>query len=99
MWKKALSERPPETHAALTVPLQRSITRCSSAMDPVVADLLAKAPRARATIMQAIDPYGSDLSSMKETCAALGQGYMKGEAPLVRQRASEARNRGCAFAR
>ena len=99
VWQKALTERPPETHAALTVPLQRSVSRCTAALDTVLAELLAKAPRARPVIIQALDPYGTELAGMKETCAALQQGYTKGESPLARARAAEALNRGCAFAR
>ncbi len=99
LWMKALTERPAETHAALTVPLQRSISRCTTAIDTVLGELLAKAPRARPTILQAIDPYGTELASMKDTCTALRQGYTKRESALVRARANEAVNRGCAFAR
>ncbi|MBX3219236.1 MAG: hypothetical protein KF795_01880 [Labilithrix sp.] len=99
VWKKALSERPPESHSALTVPLQRSLSRCAPQLDPVLAELLAKAPRARAAIVQAIDPYGTELAGMKETCAALKQGYTNGESALVRERAGDAQSHGCAFAR
>jgi hypothetical protein len=99
MWNKALTERAPETQSALTVPLQRSLSRCAPQLDPVMAELLAKAPRSRATIVQAIDPYGTELSNMKETCTALKAGYANGENPKVRERAREAKLRGCAFAR
>jgi hypothetical protein len=99
LWKKALTERPAEAHAALTVPLQRSISRCTEALDTVLGELLAKAPRARPVIIQGIDPYGTELASMRATCAALKQGYANGESALARARASEALNRGCAFAR
>jgi hypothetical protein len=97
MWKKALTERQPD--AAMHVPLQRSISRCSTQLDPVLAELLAKAPRARAPIIQAIDPFGVDLQTMNETCAALRQGYANGESAVVRERARDAVNRSCAFAR
>ncbi|MBX3215162.1 MAG: hypothetical protein KF850_24210 [Labilithrix sp.] len=99
VWRRALSERPAEVHAALTVPLQRSLSRCASQLDPVLAELLAKAPRARVAIVQALDPYGTELASMKETCEALAQGYVNGESALVRERADDARSRGCASAR
>ncbi len=98
VWQKALTERPADSHAALTVPLQRSISRCTVALDTVLAELLAKAPRARPVVIQAIDPYGTELAGMKETCSALKQ-YTSGETALARARASEALNRGCAFAR
>jgi hypothetical protein len=97
IWKKGLTERAAD--AALTVPLQRTISRCGPAMDPVLAELLAKAPRARPTIVQAIDPFGSELAGLKETCAALKQGYASGESPILRERANDAVGHGCLFAR
>ena len=98
VWQKALATRPPESHPALSVPLQMSIARCSSALDPIIAELLAKAPRARACIIRAIDPYGGELVDMKQTCAALKSGYANGETPLVRERANDALARGCKLA-
>jgi len=99
IWKKALSDRPAETHAALSVPLQRSLTRCSTALDPVLAELLTKAPRARAAIIQAIDPFSNDLVDLKETCNALRAGHANGEHPRIRERARDALAHGCAFTR
>ncbi len=99
IWKTALADRGPPQQGALTVPLQRSISRCASALDPVLGELLAKTPRSRSTIVRAIDPYGVELRGMKETCTALAGGYLAGEPALVRGRASEAAQRGCAFAR
>lgn len=98
LWNKALTSRPPETYPALTVPLQRSISRCTPQIDPVLAELLAKAPRARPAIIGAIDPYGTELAGMKQTCAALKAGYAKGENANTRARASEALGRGCLLA-
>lgn len=99
VWKKALAERPNETRAALTVPLQRSISRCLTALDPVMAELLAQTPRSRSSIVNAIDPYGTELANLKETCAALKKGYTKSESPGVRDRANQALARGCMLAR
>lgn len=99
VWQKALSTRPPETHAALTVPLQQSIRRCTAALDPVLAELLAKAPRARTCIMQAIDPFGGELAELAQTCAALRAGYTNGEGARIRERARDALSHGCKFAR
>lgn len=98
MWGQALTERPAETHAPLTVPLQQSIHRCASALDPVIADVLAKTPGARTCIVQAIDPYGGDLSDMKTTCKAMREPYMQSESARIRQRVSDALARGCRFA-
>lgn len=98
-WEKALVDRPPETHAALTVPLGLSIRRCASVLDPVLADLFTRAPRSRACIVRAIDPFGAELADMKLTCAALRRGWTRYEAARVRERAEDALAHGCAFAR
>ncbi len=97
IWKKAMMERSPD--AAMTVPLQRSIARCTAAMDPVLAELLAKAPRARPMIVSAIDPFGTELASLKDTCAALRKGYANGESPILRERANVALTHSCRLAR
>ncbi|CAN5924804.1 hypothetical protein BH11MYX4_BH11MYX4_35400 [soil metagenome] len=97
IWQKGLVERPPETHAALTVPLQLSLRRCASALDPIIADLLEKAPRSRACIMQAIDPYSGELTDLKATCKALRGGWVNGESGRVRERAGDALSHGCRY--
>ncbi len=89
--------RPPETQPALSLPLQRALIRCTRQLDPMLANLLANEPRSRAAILQSIDPYGLELSSMKETCTALKAGAASSEEPRLRARAAEALNRGCAF--
>lgn len=97
VWQKALTTRPPEAHPALAVPLQLSVRRCNKDLDPILGDLLAKAPRARATILKAIDPFGGELGEMSETCKALRAGYANGEAPLIRERARDAVASGCKY--
>jgi hypothetical protein len=97
VWQKALTSRPPEAHPALAVPLQLSVKRCNKDLDPVLGELLAKAPRSRATILKALDPFGGDLTDMSETCKALRAGYANGEAPLVRERARDAMTNGCKY--
>jgi hypothetical protein len=99
VWKRGLTERAPETHAALTVPLQLSLRRCAVVLDPILGDLLTKAPGSRACIVQAIDPYGAELRDLKATCKALGAGWANGEHPRVRERAHDALNHGCQFAK
>ena len=93
LWKKTLSDRPPS--AALTVPLSRTIARCSNAMDSVLGELLMKAPRARPTIVAAIDPFGTELAGMNATCTALKKGSTAGENAVTRERASDAVQQGC----
>ena len=97
VWAKGLVERAPETHSALTVPLQISLRRCAAALDPIVADLLLKAPRARGCIMQAIEPYGGELTDLRLTCKALRGGWVSGESNRIRERADDALAHGCKF--
>jgi hypothetical protein len=99
IWSKGLVERAPETHSALTVPLQISLRRCAATLDPILADLLTKAPRARGCIMQALDPFAGELSDLKLTCRALRGGWVNGESRRVRERAEDALAHGCSFAR
>lgn len=95
IWKKGLAERPAESQAALVVPLQRSIARCTSALDPVLGEQLQKSPRARPTIVQALDHVGNDLAAMKETCAALKSGVADNENAVTRERVEGEIARGC----
>lgn len=97
IWKKALTERQPD--AAMTVPLQRTISRCATILDPVLAEVLGTAPRARPIIISAIDPFGTELAAMRETCTALKKPSPAGESRLVRERANDATTHGCGFAR
>jgi hypothetical protein len=99
IWQKGLAERPPEAFSALSVPLQVSIRRCASTLDPVLADILEKAPAARGCVVNAIDPFGSELQDMKKTCRALGKGFIFGESARVRERAQDAVAHGCKFAK
>ena len=99
IWAKGLVERPVNSHSALTVPLQLSLRRCSTALDPVIADLLTKAPLARGCIMQAVDPYSTELSDLRLTCRALRAGWVANESPRVRERAQDALAHGCSFVR
>jgi hypothetical protein len=97
VWQKALTLRPPEAHPALAVPLQLCVKRCNRDLDPILGELLTKNPRARATIIKAIDPFGGDLNDMTETCKALRAGYANGESPLIRERARDAVATGCKY--
>lgn len=97
VWQKGLTARPAESHAALAVPLQLSVRRCNAALDPVLGEVLAKNPRARATIIRAVDPFGGDLADMHETCKSLRAGYANGESPLIRERARDAIANGCKY--
>lgn len=98
-WKKALVTRPAAEQTGLVVPLKLGMSRCGRALDPVLADLLATAPGARACIALAIDPFGQEVSDLKETCKMLGKSWMNAEAPRVRERAADAVANGCRNAR
>ncbi|MDB4942944.1 MAG: hypothetical protein JWP97_2478 [Labilithrix sp.] len=99
LWSKALVERAPETHSALAVPLSVSLRRCASTLDPIIADLLLKAPRSRGCIMQAIDPYSAEASDLRRTCTALRGAWVASETGRVRERANDALTHGCRFVR
>jgi hypothetical protein len=95
IWTRALAERPPQTYSALTVPLSQSIKRCPDQMDGVLADAITHIPGVRATIVNAIDPFGGETSSLKSTCKVLPQvanGWDKG---IIRERANDALQHGC----
>ncbi len=53
----------------------------------------------RPTIISAIDPFGTELAELKETCGALKKGYVRGENAIVRERANDAIAHGCALVR
>lgn len=95
VWRTALTERPPAEHVALTVPLKLATQRCASTFDPVLADMLAKNPRARGCILAAIEPFGPELGDMKDTCQALRGGYIAAEPARLRERATDALANGC----
>jgi hypothetical protein len=99
IWGKALADRHADAFSALSVPLQVSLRRCASTLDPVLAEMLEKAPASRACIVNAIDPFGGELSDMKTTCRALRKGFMFAESARVRERASDAVSHGCQFAK
>jgi hypothetical protein len=99
IWSKCLAERQPSEFPALSVPLQVSLRRCASTLDPVLAEMLEKAPAARSCIVNAIDPFGSELQDMRRTCQTLRKGFMYAESARVRERASDAVSHGCQFAK
>jgi hypothetical protein len=95
LWARALEARKPETYPALVVPLASAIRRCTVEMDGVLADALTRLPRTHAVVVNAIDPYDSYGQNLRATCAALGKVVASGDAPIIRERASDAREHGC----
>lgn len=98
-WKKALVERPAAEQPALVVPLKLGLGRCATALDPVLAETMGAVPAARATVVQALDPFSAEISDLKATCATLKQRWMSAESPRVRERAEDALANGCRRAR
>jgi hypothetical protein len=95
LWARALEARPPTIYPALVVPLGAAIKRCTQEMDGVLADALARLPRTHVVVVSAIDPYDSYGQNLRVTCAALAKVVASGDAPIVRERASDAREHGC----
>jgi hypothetical protein len=95
-WTKALASRPPEDHAALTVPLSYAAKRCTADMDGVLADAIVHMPRTRGVVIQAIDPFGAYGGALHATCAALPSVAGGGrDSAIIRERASDALNHAC----
>lgn len=99
IWKRGLVERPTEAHHALAVPLRLSVARCADALDPVLADLLARAPRARACILHGIDPFSKELGELPLACKELRGGWVAGESRRTREEISDALANGCSYGR
>jgi hypothetical protein len=95
IWTRALAERSPQTYSALTVPLSLSIKRCPDTIDGVLADAIARIPGGRATIVNALDPFAGETSSLKATCKVLPQVAHGWDAGIVRERANDALQHGC----
>ncbi|HZU84794.1 MAG TPA: hypothetical protein VE987_17810 [Polyangiaceae bacterium] len=95
-WTKALASRRPEAYPALTVPLGYAVQRCTAEMDGVLADAIVHLPATRATVVEAIDPFGSYGKGLPATCAALPEiaGGTRDSA-IVRERAGDALSHAC----
>jgi hypothetical protein len=65
-------------------------------MDGVLADAMTRLPRTRAVVVNAIDPYDAYVKNLPATCASLAKVPLWGDAAIVRERAADAREHGCA---
>jgi hypothetical protein len=93
VWSKALGARAADTYSALTVPLGYAVKRCAAEMDGVLADAIVRLPTTRATVVEAIDPFGAYSGALRATCAALPAVAADGhDSAIVRERASDALN-------
>ncbi len=95
LWTKALAGRTAQIYSGLTVPIALSIKRCPEIMDGVLSDALQHIPGVRATIVQAIDPYGGETGQLKETCKILATIANGGDSGIVRERALDQVQHGC----
>jgi hypothetical protein len=90
-WSKAMSSRPPEQRAALTVPLGYAVKRCPAELDGVLADAIVHLPATRSMVVGAIDPFAAYGGALQATCAALPAVAQSWHDPaIVRERASDA---------
>ncbi|MEO6575289.1 MAG: hypothetical protein ABIP89_15695, partial [Polyangiaceae bacterium] len=95
LWQQAIASRQPSTYSALAVPLGHAVTRCATALDPLLADTIQKNPTAHALVVGGIDPYGAEMGDLKATCASLPI-VLRGKAPgRTKDRAADAIAHGC----
>jgi hypothetical protein len=97
LWATALATRSTTTQAALTVPLQSSVQRCATTLDPVLAEALANDPNAYTLVVSGVDPYGAETQDLKQTCATLRTTAGTKGNSLTRERAVEATTHACRF--
>lgn len=95
LWQQAIASRQPATYSALAVPLGHGVKRCPTALDPLLAETIAKNPAAHALVVGGIDPYGVEMGDLKTTCGALPI-VLRGKAPgRTKDRAADAIAHGC----
>ncbi len=100
VWKRALTERGSDAFAALTVPLASSVRRCAPELDALLAEILKTAPLARASVVNAVDPYGAETVALKQTCKVLGQIAQSTREPhAIVERADNAVHASCKHAK
>jgi hypothetical protein len=95
IWTKALSDRPADVYSALTVPLGYAVKRCPAEMDGVLADAIVRLPLTRGVVVDALDPFAPYDGALHATCAALPVVAGGRDAPMVRERASDALSHAC----
>ncbi len=95
LWARVLTSRDQSVYSALTVPLGLAVKRCTAEMDGVLADAIVHLPATHPVVVSAIDPFTGYGSALKATCAALPMVAGGRDAPIVRERASDALNHAC----
>ncbi len=99
MWTTALDTRSLADTSGLTVPLTSALDRCSRDLDPLLAEAIGKSAATHPLIVSAIDPYGSGIADLKETCSTMRSIAYGRDNPIVRERAEQALTHGCRAAR
>jgi hypothetical protein len=99
LWSKAFATRAPEAAATLTVPLHNAIARCGRALDPVLAPAVSKSLAEYELIIAGLDPFGTEVQDLPQTCAALKPLYQTQGSAFTRERARAAVVHGCVFAK
>jgi hypothetical protein len=99
VWSKALASRVTEPGTGLTVPLHNAIARCGRAIDPVLAPALALDVPVYELIIAGLDPFGTEVQDLPQTCAALQPLHATKGNAFTRERARAAVLHGCVFAK
>jgi hypothetical protein len=99
LWSKAFATRAAEAAATLTVPLHNAIARCGRALDPVLAPALSKSLAEYELIIAGLDPFGTEVQDLPQTCAALKPLYQVQGSAFTRERSRAAVVHGCVFAK
>jgi hypothetical protein len=99
LWTTALGSRAATEQATLTVPLGNAVSRCAPELDKTLADALSHSYATHPLIVDAVDPFGSEIADLKATCTALKSVANGRDSSIVRQRADEALSHGCQSAR
>jgi hypothetical protein len=99
VWAKALVTRVAEPGTGLTVPLHNAIARCPRALDPVLAPLLGQGLPVYELIIAGLDPFGTEVQDLPQTCAALQPLYVGRGSLFTKERARAAVLHGCVFAK
>jgi hypothetical protein len=99
VWAKAFGARAPSAASSLTVPLHNAVGRCGRALDPVLAAAIATSVPVYELVVAGIDPFGTEIQDLPQTCAALKPVYASQGSAYTRERAHTAATKGCVFAK
>jgi len=99
VWAKAFVSRVAEPGTGLTVPLHNAIARCGRALDPVLAPALSGELPAYELIIAGLDPFGTEVQDLPQTCAALQPMFAAKGSLFTRERARATALHGCVFAK